>query len=1026
MKAFKNFPLLLIENIPYPLIVFDADGKLIYVNEKGDRFIKENFLNDYEKLKNFLISIYYEKEGEEVNKIRNSYSFEVIDLVDNTKVFFVKSKKPSLLYEDVLNFFSEVRQVDNINLLLQKFCDFILNETGAGKVTIFLYDEKLGVYKRLALSTREPFKKEEFKKNIFKIGEGITGKVIETGVTFYAPDVDEIKEYYRSSASEKSELIIPIKDKQMVYGTIGIGSEKKDAFDEIDIRFLEKIANFLTFIIKNLYIYKDLEMERKEIEVASFLLKNIENTSLRESFEKFVQIMGKSFDFKGFGINYDNLSIWYGEGKEGFNRVLKENPEKILERYFSDNLLYFYVIPFKKINGYVVIVVDEILSEKERESLDKKIEFTENILLTVTRRSISLLHKELMSILLKHFSEGSDTILFYKDIGEILTRTFSSDRVLIMEKKNEEWEIVFSFPYTSGDIPLEEIPLTEEISEKHIVITLEESPQEILYILHPKEILPIFFIKEFLKTYFKIIKKLEKYNKNISLFQTLKKLLETEVRAFSLKEYLDDVCKIIKENLGYSFVGVLLKEDEYLKLISSSGYEKYKDLNIKLKIGEEGLSGIAFRKGETIYSPDVTRNPFYFKVSESIKSEVAIPLQTEKERLGVLVVSSQKTHGFSQEDILFLEDLANQISFFIQDIIEKEEKNEMLTFLEEEMKFSEMVLRNIPIGIAVTDAEFNIKRVNDGFALLLKKEPKELIGRRICNFLCTHEEGGFCKIENSFINRRPLFKEKFTVSVGGEAIPLAVTSSFVYGKEDIIKGIILIVEDIREIAKLEEQLRRTERLSAMGKIAAYMAHEIKNPLASISTGIEFISHRLPAENSVKGYIDMILKEIYRLDRLIKNLLSFASRKPVRKIAVNIVDILKECVLLLAPETIGKDIEIRENFEESELIVHLDPDQFKEIIFNLVRNSIEAIEKEGEIELGFRRIGNNVVLWCKDNGKGIKEEYLPHIFEPFFSTKKGGSGLGLAIVHKIIEEHGGKVEVESEHEKGTIFKIYLPL
>ncbi|MEO0275619.1 MAG: ATP-binding protein, partial [candidate division WOR-3 bacterium] len=292
--------------------------------------------------------------------------------------------------------------------------------------------------------------------------------------------------------------------------------------------------------------------------------------------------------------------------------------------------------------------------------------------------------------------------------------------------------------------------------------------------------------------------------------------------------------------------------------------------------------------------------------------------------------------------------------------------------------------------------------------------------------LCTHEEGGFCKIEDSFINRKPLFKEKFTVSVSGEIIPLALTSSFVYGKEDVIKGIILIVEDIREIAKLEEQLRRTERLSAMGKIAAYMAHEIKNPLASISTGIEFISHRLPEENNVKSYIDMILREIYRLDRLIKNLLSFASRRPIKKTRVNIVDILKECILLLTPETIGKDIEIKENFEEGELIIYLDPDQFKEVILNLLRNSVEAIEKEGEIEIGFKRMGNNVIVWCKDNGKGIKEEYLPHIFEPFFSTKKGGSGLGLAIVHKIIEEHGGKVEVESEYGKGTIFKIYLPL
>jgi PAS domain S-box-containing protein len=1026
MKGFSNFSLLLIENIPNPVIVFNSEGKLIYANEKGDKFIKDFFGEDKEELKKFFISVYRGDEFQKLEEIKSIYNAHIIELLNNTKAIFIEKKSEIFYHENLIDFFSEISQIQDINLILQKFSQFLLNLTKAGKVTIFLYDEKLKVYKRVALITRPPFKEEEFKKNIFRIGEGITGKVIETGVVFYAPDVDKVKEYYRSSQAEKSELIIPIKDKEMVYGTIGIGSEKEDAFKNLDIRFLEKISNFLLLIIKNLHLYQDIIRREKEINLCYSLPESEgEEISLENYVEKILNLFIKIYDFEGIGLNYENFNFWKGKGKEEFEKVLKGSPENIISAHFSLNNFYFYIIPFKTKKGFIVFVTTGVLSEKEIKSFEYEVEFIEKILSINLRRELSFIYKKLTNILIDSFIQETDIKIVYKNVCEALSKIFNSEKVLIMEEKGGKLSLIYHFPQEEEIFSIEEIQIKEEkISKEYASLIIKEKPLRILYVINPKNVERIYIVKDFLKPYFEFIFKIEKYNKNRILIHIFKKLIEKEIEVSSLKEYLDEVCNIIRENFGYSFVGILLKENDYLKLISSSGYEKYRDLSIK--IGEEGLSGIAFKNEETIYSPDVTKSPYYIKVSDLIKSEVAIPLKTEREKIGVIVISSPRFYDFSEEDIAFLENLASQISIFIENIFNKEEREEMLSFLEEEVKFSEMVLRNIPVGIVVTDTDLNIKRVNEGFNLLLKKEAKELIGRKICDFICSHPKGGFCKIENSFINRTPLFREKFMVDIKGETIPLAITSSFVYGPSDVINGIILIVEDIREVAKLEEQLRRTERLSAMGKIAAYMAHEIKNPLASISTGIEFISEKLPKDENIKIYMDMILKEIYRLDRLIKNLLSFASRRPVRKIPVNIVNLLKESIVFITPEIVGKEIKILQNFEDEELVVHLDPDQFKEVILNLLRNSIEAIEKEGEIEIGVKRFGNNALLWCKDNGKGIKEEYIHSIFEPFFSTKKGGSGLGLAIVHKIVEEHGGKIEVESEYGKGTIFRIYLPL
>lgn len=1028
MKNFSNFPLLLLESIPKPFVIFNSNGVLIYANEKGNSFIKEFLSNNDNRLKEFLACLYQEKETSDVKELNRRVDYKILDLLDDTKLLFIEREKSIISSYDLMQFFAEIAQISDLNTILNKISDFILHQMGAGKVTIFLYSERERVYRRMALSVRPPFRREDFKKDIFSSGEGLTGKVIQMGTTFYAPDVEEVDYYYRSSPHEKTELVIPIKDDRMVYGTIGVGSEKENAFNKEDIKTIEKISKWLLFIIKNLYVYQDVLREKKAIEIITRIPEIFKNENIKEEYKEFVNLLIKEYGFPGGGINCENINLWVGEGKEDFRNVLKEKSETVLSGCFSTENFNFYVFPLENLGGFLAFSSKNFYSDQEIEHIENMLSFLENFLVREIRKEIGSIHRKLFGTFIKGVHSDRKAREIYGDLCKVLNEIFDGERSFIIHEKGEKWDMIASFPEdTEIDYSFLDLDIKDEFSEERITMFFEKKEGSmVISILKPRKLYSTQMIKNALDDYLNMILKIEKFQRNSESLSTLQKLLQAEVSSFSLKEYFDEISKLIKESFGYAFVGILLREDDYLKLISAWGSGKYKDLNVKVKIGEEGLSGVAYKKGESVYSPDVSKDPFYVKVSDEIRSEISIPLKSPKGLLGTLVVSSSKPYAFSDDDITFLENLAEQISLFIQERLEKEEKEEIISFLEEESKFNEMILRNLPIGIVVVDNDLKIKRVNEGMILLLKRDVKEMLGSKICKILCSHEDGGYCKIEDSFLNRKILFKEKFIINVEGESVPMAVTSSFIYTSDNVISGVILMVEDIREVAKLEEQLRRSERLSAIGKIAAYMAHEIKNPLASISTGIEFVSEKLPPDDSVKGYMEMILKEIYRLDRLIKNLLSFASRKPLNKVPVNIFEILNECITLLTPEIIGKDIKLKTDFEENELVVYLDPDQFKEVVLNLVRNAIDAIDKDGEVELGFKRMGSSVIFWCKDNGKGIREEYVHNIFEPFFSTKKGGSGLGLAIVHKIVEDHGGKIEVESDYGRGTIFKVHLPL
>ncbi len=227
----------------------------------------------------------------------------------------------------------------------------------------------------------------------------------------------------------------------------------------------------------------------------------------------------------------------------------------------------------------------------------------------------------------------------------------------------------------------------------------------------------------------------------------------------------------------------------------------------------------------------------------------------------------------------------------------------------------------------------------------------------------------------------------------------------------------------------ERRLLQAERLSLIGQMVASIAHEIKNPLGSIKGAVQILRDKATPENDRREFTTIIEKEVDRLDKVVKDYLTFARPSPVRSAPVDLNQILHAVIRQMSFQCAERHVTIV--FEPAKIsTIYGDPDKLRGLFLNIMLNSLQAMfDSGGIIEISCRDISEDSKLWLQtrisDTGPGIQSENLPRIFEPFFSTKVQGTGLGLATAKAIVDEHKGKIRVDSELGKGTAFIIDFP-
>jgi two-component system sensor histidine kinase PilS (NtrC family) len=248
---------------------------------------------------------------------------------------------------------------------------------------------------------------------------------------------------------------------------------------------------------------------------------------------------------------------------------------------------------------------------------------------------------------------------------------------------------------------------------------------------------------------------------------------------------------------------------------------------------------------------------------------------------------------------------------------------------------------------------------------------------------------------------------------------LGVTVSPLRDERDQVIGRVINFQDLTELRRLEQHARRAERLATVGQLAAGVAHEIRNPLASISGSIELLRQSPQASDDDRTLMAIVHREIQRLNVLIGDLLDYANPRPKQPVDLDLSTLVDETVQVARADAAFTNVELTAELERP-LTVQADPAKLRQVLWNLVRNAAEAGAKHVRVEA---KAGATITI--ADDGGGMAKDVLARMFDPFFTTKPKGTGLGLAICYAIVAEHGGRIDVDTEVGKGTKVVVTLP-
>jgi len=357
--------------------------------------------------------------------------------------------------------------------------------------------------------------------------------------------------------------------------------------------------------------------------------------------------------------------------------------------------------------------------------------------------------------------------------------------------------------------------------------------------------------------------------------------------------------------------------------------------------------------------------------------------------------------------------------------------------------FNQNIVQSLDSGLLTIDLHGNINFLNRTAEKILNRNRGTLKDTSIYDlFPRINEvvEQVKMKIPESFFDYQRY--ETLLTNHDGKRIYLGFSISPLTDPEGSLIGHTLIFQDITKFKEMEEQMKRVDKMAAVGALAAGMAHEIRNPLASLSGSIQMLRAELTLDESQQHLMEITLRESERLNALITDFLLFAQPPQSHKILYPVERILEETLDLFIHSPSFRDgIRILRPSPQEETRVRIDPDQMKQVFWNLFINAAQSMSNGGEIQVQLGR-GNAQGItglslssqvkdkeWVKisitDSGSGIAPEEKEKIFEPFFTTKENGTGLGLSVVHKIVENHKGLIKVDSVLGRGSTFSIFLP-
>jgi two-component system nitrogen regulation sensor histidine kinase GlnL len=350
-----------------------------------------------------------------------------------------------------------------------------------------------------------------------------------------------------------------------------------------------------------------------------------------------------------------------------------------------------------------------------------------------------------------------------------------------------------------------------------------------------------------------------------------------------------------------------------------------------------------------------------------------------------------------------------------------------------------MILENIDRAVIAFDHEGRVTLLNPAAEALMERSSRQMRGRH-CQELFKDQETLLYLVKVALEEGRSITDDEglYLHRTSTAPLPVNAYAAPIFASRGNQEGAVIIIRDLSRIRALEDSLRRADRLSMLGTLAAGLAHEIKNPLGGIKGAAQLLSMELGEQSSLRDYTQIMIKEVERINFIIEELMDLGNPRPTEIGDVDLTRVLDDIVLLQREAARSQQIRFVLKFDPSIPPVQGDEGLLTRLFLNLVKNAREAINRDGEVLIETRIASNYhmtgpgrrsspmVDITISDTGCGIAPEELDRIFTPYFTTKSKGSGLGLAIAQKIIEDHQGLLKIESSPGHGTTMTVSLPL
>ncbi len=360
--------------------------------------------------------------------------------------------------------------------------------------------------------------------------------------------------------------------------------------------------------------------------------------------------------------------------------------------------------------------------------------------------------------------------------------------------------------------------------------------------------------------------------------------------------------------------------------------------------------------------------------------------------------------------------------------------------LDAKNNFLSQILQNLTNSVVAVDAEGLITGFNQAAEKLTGYSMEDAVGKHYTDIFGGEDKGEHGLMGTLATGAHVTEQEKTIKHKEGYSVPVSFSTCVLEDGHGKLIGALEVLRDLSEVRRMEEEIQRNKTLAALGEMSAAVAHEIRNPLGAIGGFITLLERDLENSPQQLDLVRKVIASLSSLNKIVSNLLLYTRPLSLQLHEVDLGEHVGQVMDFIAIGLQNSVVKFSKNFPAEPVIVKIDPEKFNQVVINLIQNAVQAIDGEGEVSVvvfekraGQReklflrgvRVKRAVSVVISDTGRGIREEDMGKLFNPFFTTRVDGNGLGLSIVRKIVELHGGEISVESNVGKGSSFTISLP-